>query len=335
MQLYTKDGWIDPGLIVHSKSPFVLAIGGRGIGKSYGVLKMLYEEKIPFIYMRRTQSQLDAVTVPALSPYNQINIDCGYHISCKKNSKYTIGFYDDKNPEPFSIGIALSTFSSVRGMSAERFECVLFDEVIPEKHEKRQKEEELAFSNCLESLGRNRDLTGRQPLKVIMLSNSNTLNSRIISAIGCTDIVDAMTRRGQMYKEAFDGDVTIIRYMDSPVSEQKRSTALYRVIQNDDFRSMALDNEFSAADFEQVCNKPLNEYKMIVSVGNCTICKHKSKPEYYVIGGSKANIKYSLLPVDRAAFQKSYLYVFAALLRKRVFYQSATVKLEFERAWEK
>ena len=344
MQLYTRDGWIDASLIVHSKSPFVLAIGGRGIGKSYGVLKMLYEEKIPFVYMRRTQSQLDAMAVPALSPYNQINKDCGYKIVAGKNSKYTIGFYDGHEEkdgriipegEPFSIGIALSTFASIRSLSAERFDAVLFDEVIPERHEKKLKEEELAFSNYLESLGRNREATGRPPLKVILLSNSNTLNSRIISAIGCTDAVDAMSRKGQSYKELFGGDVTIIRYLDSPISELKRNTALYRVIQNDDFQNMALSNEFAAADFEQVMNRPLNEYKMVVSIGECTICRHKSKPEYYVISGSKANIKYSMLPVDRASFQKSYLYIYTALLRKRVFFQSATVKLEFERAWEK
>lgn len=343
MELYTKEGWINPYLIVHNKSPFVLAIGGRGIGKSYGVLKMLYEEHIPFIYLRRTQSQLDAITVQALNPFNQINADCGYHVISQKESKYTIGFYDgvlskdgktSTAAEPFAIGIALSTFASVRGLSAERFEMVLFDEIIPERHEKKIKEEELAFANTLESLNRNRELNGKAPLKVIMLSNSNTLNSKIISAIGCTDILETMARRRQNYKEALNGDVSIIRYEDSPISQRKADTALYRVVKNEDFHTMAIDNEFAAADYELVQQKPLSEYKFIVSIGECTICKHKSRQEYYIIAGAKAPIKYSMLPVDRESFKRTYLYVYTAMIQKRVRFQTASAKLEFERGFE-
>ena len=152
--LYTLSGWIDADKIIESPYPFVLAIGGRGIGKSYGVMFGLYERQIPFIYMRRTQSQLDAVTIPALNPYNQINTDHNYNIVAEKMGKYTVGFYngvigeDGKTRaagDPFSVGIALSTFASIRGMSAERFEVLLFDEIIPERHEKPIKEEELAF----------------------------------------------------------------------------------------------------------------------------------------------------------------------------------------------
>ena len=340
--LYTSDGWIDAAQIVESPCPFVLAIGGRGIGKTYGVLLELYNRSIPFIYMRRTQSQLDAVTIPALNPFNQINTDNGYNVVAEKMGKYTVGFYNGDTDaegktraagEPFAIGIALSTFASIRGMSAERFEVLLFDEIIPERHEKAFKEEELAFANALESLNRNRELTGREPLKVIMLSNSNTLNSKIISALGCMDELERMTKRGIDYK-VFRDDLAIFRYMDSPVSARKKNTALYRMIQNKDFQGMALDNDFSAADFEFVQQKPLAEYNMIVSVGNCTICKHKNNGEYYVIAGKKAAIKYTLLPLERKAFQKQYYYVWGAVLRKKVYFQSGTVKIEFERAWE-
>lgn len=340
--LYTSEGWIDAAQIVESPCPFVLAIGGRGIGKTYGVLLELYRRGIPFIYMRRTQSQLDAVTIPALNPFNQINTDQGYNVIAEKMGKYTVGFYNGDTDaegkthatgEPFAIGIALSTFASIRGMSAERFEVLLFDEIIPERHEKAFKEEELAFANALESLNRNRELTGREPLKVIMLSNSNTLNSKIISALGCMDELERMTKRGIDYK-VFRDDLAIFRYMDSPISSKKKNTALYRMIQNKDFQGMALDNDFSAADFEFVQQKPLTEYNMLVSVGNCTICKHKHNGEYYVIAGKKAPIKYTLLPLERKAFQKQYFYVWGAVLRKKVYFQSGTVKIEFERAWE-
>lgn len=339
--LYTLSGWVNTQELIHNPAPFVLGIGGRGIGKSYGCLKDLYSENIPFIYMRRTQSQLDAVTIPALNPYNQLCKDKGYNIVSVKMGKYTVGFYnaimgeDGMNRatgEPFALGIALNTFASIRGLSAEKYDVVLFDEIIPERHERPIKEEELAFANALESLNRNRELNGRPPLKVIMLSNSNTLNSRIISALGITDELEKMARRGIEYR-LINNDIAIYRYIDSPISERKKNTALYRVIKNEDFSNMALSNDFAAADFEHVQTKPLNEYNILVTVGDCTICKHKNNGTYYVISGQKSQNKYSLLPIDKMAFQRNYYTVYGALLKQKVYFQSATVKIEFERAW--
>lgn len=341
--LYTCDGWIDADFIIDNPCPFVLAIGGRGIGKTYGVLSEIYKRNIPFLYMRRQQNQLDAVTIPALNPFNQINKDLGCMVCSEKIGKNTIGFYNGEVSEDgiirpvgevLGVGIALSTFASIRGMSAERYEVLVFDEVIPERHERPIKEEELAFANALESLNRNRELLGRKPLKVILLSNSNTLNSRIITALGCMSELEKMCRKGVNYKE-INGDLAIIRYTDSPVSERKKDTALYRVIKNTDFQGMALSNDFSAADFEQVGTKPLQEYNMIVSVGDCTICRHKSNREYYVIKGSKALVKYSMLPIDIKAFRARYPHLYAAYLHKRVYFQSAEIKIQFERIWDK
>ena len=90
--LYISDGWINAGLLVNSPEPFVVALGGRGIGKTYGILKHLYCNEVPFIYMRRTQTQLDAVTIQPLNPYNQIAADLGEHITAEKLSKHTAGF---------------------------------------------------------------------------------------------------------------------------------------------------------------------------------------------------------------------------------------------------
>ena len=339
--LYTSKGWINPNVIIDNPCPFVLVIGGRGIGKTYGVLSEVYKRRTPFLYMRRTQIQLDSVTVPALSPFNQINKDMGVNVCCEKIGKNTIGFYDGKIQEDgtitpegsvLGVGIALSTFASIRGMSAEKYEVLIFDEVIPERHERPIKEEELAFANALESLNRNRELLGRPPLKVILLSNSNTINSRIIAALGCTNELEKMRRKNQSYKE-LNGDIAIIRYIDSPISERKKNTALYRVIQNNDFQKMSLDNDFAASDFEQVINKPLKEFNPVVSVGNMTVYKHKTNREYYIISGVKSSVRFSTLPIDIKAFKTQYPHLYGAYIHKRLYFQNAQTKIEFERVW--
>ena len=340
--LYTNAGWINAELLIDSPEPFVLAVGGRGIGKSYGILKLLYERNIPFVYMRRTQAQLDAVSVPQLNPYNQIALDNNYPIVTAKISKHTTGFYNGEPDndgvlkpagEPFAIGIALSTFSNVRGLSAEQYEILFFDEIIPEKHERPIKEEGLAFANVIESLNRNRELQGKPPLKVILATNTNTLNSEIVKTLGCLNVLDRMSRSGQFYKSV-DGLVAIYRYIDSPISERKRNSALYKVIDNSDFQTMSIDNDFGAGDYENVQNKPIAEYNAICSFENCTVMRHKSKSEYYVVDGIKSNERYQNLPLSKKAFNRKYFYIYGAIMDKRVFYQNATVKIIIEGAFK-
>lgn len=340
--LYLEKGWINAGLLIDCKEPFVIALGGRGIGKSYGVLSELYNREIPFIYMRRTQTQLDAVTVQQLNPFNQIATDQNVDIVATKMSKHTTGFYkgvrnekDEVTPsgEPFAVGVALSTFSNIRSISAERFQVLFFDEIIPERHERPIKEEGLAFANVLESLNRNREIQERPPLKVILASNSNTINSQILEVLGVLDIIDSMNRNNINYKSV-NGLISIYRYTDSPISERKKQSALYNVVQNSDFYNMSINNEFGAGDYENVQNKPLNEYKPVCSYGGITVYKHKSRNEYYIIKGVFSRERYDKLPLSTKAFNRKYYYLFGAMMEKRIYYQSASVKIEFEGAFK-
>ena len=339
--MYTDEGWIDAEKVINCKEPFAVAIGGRGIGKTYGILKTLYEKHIPFIYMRRTQTQLDAVTIQPLNPYNQICRDTGVNIISQKISKHTVGFYNagvnEKGAavaegDPFALGISLSTFSNIRSLSAENYEVLFFDEIIPERHERPIKEEGLAFANVLESIGRNRELQNKPPLKVILATNSNTINGKILEALGCIDIIDSMARKGQFFKSV-NGLIAIFRYIDSPISERKKNSALYQIVKNDDFQGMAINNAFSQSDYENVKVKPLAEYNPLCSYGNSTVYKHKSKREYYCTTGVKAE-HYDKLPLSTKAFQRKFFYLYGAILDKRVYYQTASVKIEIEGAFK-
>lgn len=342
MKLYNDNGYVNMSLPIHSPAAVSICIGGRGIGKTYGALLELYRDKTPFFYMRRTQAQLDEVSIPVLSPYNQIMKDTGCLITVQKIGKHAAGFYDaEKNDaggltpvgDPFAVGIALSTFANIRGMSAER-DLLLFDEIIPERHERPIKEEEAAFSNVLESINRNRELSGKRPLKTVLLSNSNTINSQILSALGCLKTIDKMSRSGKEYCTMYDGSLEIYMYRDSPISAKKRGTAYYKILQNEDFKSMSLDNDFSASDYEYVKSKPLQEYTPIVSISGVTVYRHKREDNYYVISGVRASTVYQNTELERGAFRKRYFYLYRAMLTRRIAYSDAETKILFERMWD-
>lgn len=338
--MYLPNGWINADDLLDNPAAFIVAVGGRGIGKTFGVLSKVLEREMKFIYLRRTQSQIDTIKLAELNPFKAVNDICGTDIVSGSLGKYMGGFWhsdDEGKPvgEVVGIAVALSTVSNIRGMSAEDYDVVIFDEFIPERHERPIKEEETAFLNCMETFNRNRELQDRPPLKVIMLSNSNNLDSPILNAIGSLDTLDEMIRKHINYTELYNGDVAIYRYIDSPITAKKKKSALYRVAQNADFIDMSLSNEFARANYENVSRLELNQFAPLVSINGVTVYKSKSDNKYYVVDGVKTDNVYTTLPNSVAAFQRKYWSIKESMLRMKVFYSSAPVKIRFERIWTK
>ena len=77
--------------------------GGRGIGKTYGVLKdARLDNPRLFVLMRRTQKQADMVYKPLLHPFRSIDRDCGIHTAIVKDGDIGI-FYDGIEGEDGAI----------------------------------------------------------------------------------------------------------------------------------------------------------------------------------------------------------------------------------------
>lgn len=335
MNLYQDDGWVNGALLVHSPAPFVIAVGGRGIGKTYNVFKELLPTGKPFLYLRRTQGQLDACKVQELSPFTTVSRDVGMMIEGEALSKHVAGFFDVTNEQHrcVSVGIALSTFANIRGFDASEYDYLVFDEFIPEKHERPIPYEGEAYLNLLESVNRNRELQGREPISVIMLSNANKLDSPLLQVIGALQPLDRMVIRGQSWGRFYNGDLEIFRYVDSPISKKKKNTALYRLSNSEDFSRMSLDNAFSAETYYNVCSKPLGEYRPIASTQGITVFRHKSRREYYVTQGTKSENVYNNTPEQQREFCRKTVSAYDALCRGEVYFASAPAKVIFENIW--
>lgn len=337
-QFYTPDGWINAAAVMDDPATFCICVGGRGIGKTFGILKETLERGMKFIYLRRTQAQIDTIKLKELNPFKAVNDVCGTDIVSGSLGKYMGGFWhstEDGKPSgnPVGLAVALSTVSNIRGMSAEDYDIVIFDEFIPERHERPIRAEDTAFLNCMETFNRNREIQNRPPLKVVMLSNSNDLDSPILSAIGALRPLDEMIRKRQNYRMLAGGAVAIYRFLDSPITSKKRNTVLYKVSNSEDFSGMALDNEFSRANYENVCRCDLKQFQPLVSIGGLTVYEHKSERLYYVVDGIKSEVVYTMYPNSIAAFIKKYWYLKEAMLVLKIRYVSAPVKIAFEKIW--
>ena len=282
MNLYYPNGYANIRGILQTGMPFIFVTGARGVGKTYGALETCVEDGIKFMFMRRTQEQADLACNPKFCVFKPLNDDHGYDIEAEKVSKKNSAFVRRDNGHNDIIGYscALSTVSNMRGFDASDIDLLIYDEFIPEKHERPIKEEAKALLNAYETMNRNRELKGRKPLQLLALANSNDISNPYFEYLGLIDIADKMQRKGRdIYRDDNKG-LMLITMRRSPISKKKAGTALYKLTDGTDFNNMALDNDFHVSR-QYIKPLPLIEFKPRVKVGELCIYKHKSNSLLY------------------------------------------------------
>lgn len=287
MEIYDENGYCNIEKIMQLKTPFIFILGGRGTGKTYGMLKYIYENELPFFYLRRTQKEVDAIKTPPFNPFNALLAEYPQcNIKTGNAGKDILGFfqYEDDKPilPPLGVAGALSTFANIRGFDASYIKLLWFEEFIPEKHKPWIKHEADGFFNAVETLNRNRELNGLEPLKVVLTANSNELNNPIFVYTRLVLKAEQMKKRGQNFIQDIERGYSIVMLDDSPISKKKKDTALYKFVGDTDFSKMSLNNEFSYDDLTNIRSCSLQDYKCLYSVGELGIYKQKNGDRYYI-----------------------------------------------------
>lgn len=325
MGLYLESGYLDFSYILGFSCPLTIVIGGRGTGKTYGALKYVIEHDNKIIFMRRTQSQTDLINKPEFSPINPVVRDMGVNCTVKPISKYnsliTVG--DDKI---IGYTAALSTFSNLRGFDSSFVDLVLYDEFIPEVHERPLKAEGEALLNVLETIGRNRELQGNKPLQMLLLSNANRLDSPILEILGLVNVVDRMRRKGQEEYINLSRGIAVFLLNDSPISAKKAGTTLYQIAGEGRFSSMALGNDFAFDDLSEVKSLPLSGWKLLAQLGQYYIYKRSDK--FYIsrhCAGTPKRI-YQDTDIDKMRFVRENPACLDKILMHKIFYEDFSCK---------
>lgn len=316
MNIYLDNGYLNFDAILKLKMPYIFIIGGRGTGKTYGALKYAIENDGKFIFMRRKQKQIDAITISEFNPFQPINRDRFLNI-CPciiRNNQY--GFYnmiageDEKmhpEGEPLGYAIALSEFSNIRGFNAPDVNLMIYDEFIQQDDERRMKGEANALFNAYETINRNRELEGKEPVKLICLSNSNKITNPIFMELGLVQHVSKMIKNGKEISILPQRKLVIINMKNSKISEAKKDTVLYQLTRGTEFEKMAIDNDYN---FYESRTKSINLKELVpeVRIGEIQIDRWKGHNLYYVTGkfhGSPKDI-FSCSTVDIERARRAY-----------------------------
>lgn len=326
MQLYDDNGYVNIKGIIRLGLPFNFVVGGRGTGKTYTALKTVKEENITFMFMRRTQAQAELINKPEFSPFKSLNSDNGWNIVSKPITKYNSGFYDATYEEaaglPIGYTCALSTISNIRGFDAQDVKLLIYDEFIPERHERPIKNEGSALLNAYETINRNRELKGSPPLQLLCLANANDLSNAIFMELGLVKKAERMQRKGQEFSIDRNRGIGIFMLNESPISSKKRNTALYKATSGSEFERMSLNNEFTATDYSNVAIRPIIEYRPIVAVGELCIYAHKSGGKMYVSTHCTGSpVRFSSGENDLERFRRIYAWIWAEYLQNNVEFE--------------
>lgn len=281
MNIYDDNGYLDMPKIINLPYTFIFVVGGRGTGKTYGALKHVIYEGINTILMRRTQSQLDVINKADFAPIRPICDDLNYDYSVKPISKQSAGYYINDSNLPLITTAAVSTIANMRGFDASDRDIIIFDEFIPERHERPIKNEAEAFMNAYETINRNRELKGRQPVKLVALANSNDIMNALFIYL---KLINPVARMIDKENETWFDDkrsIAIIMPNKSPISDAKSDTALYKLAGDGEFSRMALENTFKNAQSDMIKSRPIREFILKYTVGELNFYEHKSTRQAY------------------------------------------------------
>lgn len=280
--IYLDSGYLNQEYIVKTAAgngcSFVIEIGGRQVGKTYGALQLALASGQKFAYMRRTQAEVDFLAAGVGNPLTEHD----ENITVKKSGRYIATI--TKDGEQLGIMCALSSIAKIRGFSWRDIKTVIYDEFIPERHVQRIRDEGDAFVNAMITISGNRELQGEPPVMCMLLANANLHSNPITEALGIVDKIDKMETAGQELSVLPNKGIVIVRPSSAELMERRKHIAVFRAAGTDSkIAGMALGNEFAYDDKTGVGSRNIREYTATATVsGLVTIWKHKSRPEYYV-----------------------------------------------------
>lgn len=280
-----------------------IVIGGRGIGKTYSALSYLLEEQSErFIYMRNTVIQLDECCAEFGNPFKKWAKDHNRTIWMEKEKNHALIYEEtEEGNKIIGYGVALSTFENLRGVDLSDVNYVLFDEFIERK--KFTFDQFSSFVHFYETVNRNRELFGEDPLKCILLSNSQKLDNPILAGYNLIPVIEGMVRTGQK-KHRSSGLMVLLP--ESEVSDLKAQTENYKLINGSKIADENLKNKFAFDSFYGIKKRNIKEYICLCSVDDIYIYRHKSNGKYYACHIRSDGIKEFSSRDNKVIFYRTY-----------------------------
>lgn len=334
--LFNDAGYINiPDIRKYMKKnhiPFCWMWAGRGTGKTYGVLKYQIEHNEKFMFVRRTDKQIKLIMNPQYMPFKALNMKEGCNIQPRSIGAGMYGFFHCSTEDGKLIyhepmiapAAAVSTVGNIRGFDGTDLDAMFYDEFIPIKGERPLKNEASNLFDLYETVNRNRELEGRDPLWFIGASNSNNPDNPYFTELGVLNraLKMGMSQDNEVYVNKRSGFM-LLCVNRSPISAEKKDTALYRLTSGSDYERMALDNEFVNIDTANIQPQNLQHYNAVVAIGGICIYRSKSGRRWYVSEHIKGDPeRFTTTEINLLRFQRKYDFLRTAYYSDQITFEN-------------
>ena len=300
----------------------------RGPGKTYSTLRYMKEHACTFVFLKRTIEDIKVLCASGskhgvdfdVSPFVPLNRDFGWSIKPVLIIKGIAGFYNcDQEGKPYGKPIgycaALSAAKDIKGFDMSDADFLVFDEFIPRKSERINRNEGDQLLDIYMTIRRDRVSRGREDLKLVCLANATSINNPTFQVLDVVDLAAMMDVNGEDFHYLPERKIMLHHIPEEYGAEEEKS-GIELAMAGTDWAEMAFGGHFAYDDFTSVKRQRLKGYRPVCSY------EYKNKYTYvyekngfYHASRAKGNMPYHY-NLARENEQKKFYYDFVRNLRE-------------------
>lgn len=233
----------------------------RGPGKTYSVLWLAYYCRFKFIYMKRTDDDVDLIlrsdTDFDASPYYPLKRDkhikvVGVRIA---NGIGSFNIANDEGEPTEQILCYVLSFNKVQKYKGFNFdsEFIVFDEFIPQLGERIRKSEGENLLDLYRTVERDRLKRGKKPIKLILFANAEEISTPVTNILEIVDDMMELNASGQSHLYLKERQIVLHHITDKEVPlEENEMQGIYIGMKNTLWWKKSFGGEFTHNDFSNV-----------------------------------------------------------------------------------
>lgn len=243
-----------------SQGEFCIVIGGKGIGKTFGLRKQCVNDFLKggyrFVELCRTKDECKAVMVGYFDRLQDCGFFRDYVFKTEKGAGYVALKPVDENDKPnwklCCYFVALTVFQREKKRTYSNVKRVIFDEAIIDSKDRYHRylpNEFFILANILDSIFREQP-SDKPIYRVYLLGNSCNLVNPYLQHLG----VNKPPEYGYSF---FNGKHTLLHYVE-PMDAQARqeNTLVGRMLAGSAESDMVFGNKFEVGDTSDIEQKP-------------------------------------------------------------------------------
>lgn len=282
---------------------------GRNTGKTYSTLAHMLDTGARFLFVKRCVEDCKLLMSGSgkvgakisqygadFSPFKALNRDRGTNIRAFSIYKgYVGGFWhcDEHNApllDPIGYIVPLNAVSKVKGFDMSDCDYLIFDEFIPSRWERVDRNEGKQLLDLYMTVARDREHRGKEPLKLICLANPTEINCPIMQELEIADDASDMCIKGQEFREV-RGMLLHQLQMGEDFIENEERMPIIQSMEGTAWKALTMGDGFAYNDLGMLKRIALKGFRCLLEIryrkhlwyiyerdGTYYVCRSPNKP---------------------------------------------------------